>query len=373
MKQYRILLLGDYSNMHSQLGKTLRAMGHDVTVMSSGSGFQNTDRDIDISRRPGKLGGLIFTLRCLTDLHKHMRGNDIVALQHEHFLHLKPRRLRYFFDRLRGENGKVFLSFGGTNVTYIDEALNVNSKLRYNEYRIGNQPSRFCEESRAKLAEWLTPEMRDYNEYVMTHIDGAVTALYEYDIAARSVLGDDKVAYGGLPIDVDTLTPVTIPDNIDCVKLFLGRHRGRYAEKGTDLLEIASRRVEQRMPGKCQLSIIENIPYNEYIQRLCSSHVVLDQIYSYTPATNAMISMARGLNVVSGGEPDFYDFIGEHDNRPIINAPTELDELTEVLADVVAHPELIAERGRRSREFIIKHNAAPIVAQRYLNFWTSKL
>jgi hypothetical protein len=50
-----------------------------------------------------------------------------------------------------------------------------------------------------------------------------------------------------------------------------------------------------------------------------------------------------------------------------------LDELTEALADVVGHPELIAERGRRSREFVVKHNAAEVVAQRYLNFWVSKL
>lgn len=359
--------------MHSQLGKTLRAMGHDVTVMSAGSGFQNTDRDIDISRRPGKLGGMLLTLKCLTSLHKYMRGYDIVALQHEHFLHLKPSRLRYFFDRLMGENGAVFLSFGGTNVTYIDEALNFDSKLRYNEYRIGNHYSRFYEESRAKLAEWLTPEMRAYNEYVFSNIRGAVSALYEYDLVARLALGDDKVAYGGLPVDVDALTPVTLPEDIDCVKLFLGRHRGRLTEKGTDWLEIASRRVEQRMPGKCKLAIIENLPYKEYIQALCSSHVVLDQVYSYTPATNALISMARGLNVVSGGESEFYDFIGETDNRPIINAPTELDALTETLAEVVAHPELIAERGRRSREFVIKHNAAEVVAQRYLDFWTSKL
>jgi hypothetical protein len=126
-------------------------------------------------------------------------------------------------------------------------------------------------------------------------------------------------------------------------------------------------------PGKSRLRIIENVPYAEYVKLMCSSHVVLDQIYSYTPATNALIAMSRGLNVVSGGEDDYYDFIGEHDNRPIINAPTNVDDLTDVLANVVMHPELIAERGRRSREFVLKHNATNIVAQRYLNFWTSKL
>jgi hypothetical protein len=372
-QKYRILLIGDYSNLHSQLGKSLAAMGHDVTVMSEGSGFQNTNRDIDISRRPTKFGGLQLTLRCLFPLHKYMRGYDIVAIQHQHFLRLKPRRLRYFFDRLCGENGAVFLSYAGTDVPYLLEALNQQSPLRYNEFRIGDAKSPFFTNSSKKVAEWLTPQMRAYNEHVLQNIRGAVTALYEYHVAARTVLPDDKIAYGGIPIDVDALAPVTIPEHLDCVNIFLGRQRGRLLEKGTDLLEIASRRVEQKMPGRCKLTIVENLPYAEYVNTMLSSHVLLDQIYSYTPATNALIAMSRGLNVVSGGEPDFYDFIGEHSNRPIINASTNLDDLTDVLADVVAHPELIAERGRQSRQFVLKHNAANIVAQRYLNFWTSKL
>jgi hypothetical protein len=41
--------------------------------------------------------------------------------------------------------------------------------------------------------------------------------------------------------------------------------------------------------------------------------------------------------------------------------------------DVAINPEMLIERGQRSREFVEKHNAAPIVAKRYLDFWTSKL
>jgi glycosyltransferase involved in cell wall biosynthesis len=373
MEKYRILLLGDYSNLHSQLGKTLRSMGHDVTVMSQGSDFQNTDRDINIVRNPGKWNGLKFTWQCLATLHKYLRGYDIVALQHQNFLPLRPQRLRYFFDRLRGENGAVFLSYAGRDVPYLDQCLDASSTIRYNEYRIENSRTDYFTNSSKSLSEWLSPTMRKYNDYILQHINGAVTALYEYHAAAMRVLPREKIAYGGIPIDVNVLAPVTMHGQEDCVQLFLGRHRNRMAEKGTDLLEYAARRVMDRFPGKCRLSIVENVPYSEYINTLCASHVVLDQIYSYTPATNALIAMSRGLNVVSGGESDYYNFIGERENHPIINAPTNLDDLTDVLSDVVAHPELIAERGRRSREFVLKHNAAEIVAKRYLDFWTSKL
>ena len=84
------------------------------------------------------------------------------------------------------------------------------------------------------------------------------------------------------------------------------------------------------------------------------------------------MAMAYGLNVVSGGENAYYDFIGEYENRPIINAPIDLEELTATIEEAVMHPELIAERGRRSREFVEKHNECTLVARRYLDFWLSR-
>lgn len=83
--------------------------------------------------------------------------------------------------------------------------------------------------------------------------------------------------------------------------------------------------------------------------------------------------MSMGLNVVSGAEPEFYDFIGEYENRPIINAPIELDPLTDAIENIVLHPETIRERGLRSRDFVKKHNSCEVVARRFLDFWNSRI
>ena len=220
--------------------------------------------------------------------------------------------------------------------------------------------------------QWHEPEIADYQRYVYDHLDGAVSALYEYHCSLERVLPPEKIAYGGIPVDTRELQPVGL--QVDGpVRLFLGRDRTRMLMKGSDLLEDAARIALARHPGRAELTLVENRPYAEFIQLLKGAHVVLDQIYSYTPATTALMAMAYGLNTVSGGEPDFYRFIGETDNQPIINAPTELEPLGGVLSDVVAHPEEIAERGRRSRQFVEKHNACEVVARRFLDFWTSKL
>ena len=65
-------------------------------------------------------------------------------------------------------------------------------------------------------------------------------------------------------------------------------------------MEAAARAVVGRYPSRAELIIVENRPYEEYLGLMRSAHVVLDQLYSYTPATNALQAMAYGLNTVSG-------------------------------------------------------------------------
>ena len=147
-------------------------------------------------------------------------------------------------------------------------------------------------------------------------------------------------------------------------------------EKGTDLFETAIRRAIERNPGKGELVIVENRPYEEYLSLMRSAHVIIDQAYSYTPATNALLSMAYGIPTVSGGEPEYYDFIGEPDTplrRPIINSPVTLDEMTAMFDNILNHPERLRDLGKASREFVLRNNDCDIVARRFLTFWQARL
>lgn len=372
--QPKILLLGDYSNCHRTLATGLRRLGCDVTQASSGSSWMQCERDIDLSRTPGKTGGLKLYWRLrYGNLRRLLRGYDIVAIHDPQFVELRPQRLAPLFDTLKRENGGVFLTSMSTDIGYLDMLESPGTPLRYSEWFVDGKPSRMYAANPQKWAEWHQPDLVNYQRNVLDQLSGAVSVLYEYQLGMEHALGRDRAAYGGLPIDTRLFTPVDIPESIDKVKLFLGRDRNRKLMKGSDLLETAAERVIERHPGKAELVIVENRPYAEFVQLLKDAHVVLDQIYSYTPATTALMAMAYGLNVVSGAEPEYYDFIGEHDNRPIINAPIELDALTDTLEQIVLHPEQIAERGRHSRQFVEKHNDCEVVARRFLNFWLTKI
>ena len=73
----KILLLGEYSNLHATLAQSLRKLGHEVTVVSNGDFWKNYPRDIDVSRPKGRLGGVRLYTRLLFLLTK-LRGHDIV-------------------------------------------------------------------------------------------------------------------------------------------------------------------------------------------------------------------------------------------------------------------------------------------------------
>ncbi len=369
----KILLLGDYSNCQRTLATGLRRSGCDVTLISDGSSWQGCQRDIDLSRRPGKLGGIELYARLSTTLRRHLKSYDIVSIHDPNFVSLRPSLLKNVFDRLRRDNGAVFLNAMSSDLPFLDMLAAKDCPLAYSEWFTAGQPARLFVQNREEWDQWHTKAMADYQRHVYDHLDGAVAVLYEYYLGLERALPADKIAYGGIPIDMEAFDPVDLPQDIDRVKLFLGRDRSRMLVKGSDLLEQAAKIVVGRHPGRAELTIVENRPFDEFITLLKSAHVVLDQIYSYTPATTALMAMAYGLNVVSGGENDFYDFIGEKDNRPVINAPIELDRLVETLDSVVMHPEAIAERGRRSRSFVEKHNECEKVGRRYLDFWSDKI
>ena len=370
----KILLLGDYSNCHSALATGLRRLGHDVTVASNGTRWMDTERDIDLTRPfPGKAGGLALWARLLGPFGRRFEGFDIVSVNNPVFIDLKPVRIKWLFDRLRARNGAVFLTAMGNDVNYIRMCLDPAGPLAYSEWRIGDSKGPLVKARPGIVESWLNPSLTGLTDHVFANIDGATSVLYEYDLSLRRTLGDGKTAYTGIPIDTAAMRPVELPDRIDRVKFFLGRHAGRQAEKGTDLLEAAAREVVRRHPRHAEMVIVENKPYAEYLRLLRSAHIVLDQIYSYTPATNALLAMAYGLNAVSGAEPEFYRFIGEADNHPVINAPHDYAALVATLEEIVTHRDQIAERGRRSRAFVEKHNNDGIVARRALDFWNTRI
>lgn len=368
----KVLFVGDASNLHNCLAQQLRRMGHEAVVVSNGSTWMDTHRDISLLRGPGKMGAVRYVIDILKAL-PQMRGFDIVQLCGQIFLNLKPNRVKLVLDYLKRHNKHVVLSALATDRVYYD-ACHDGHTYRYSDYRLGDAPSPYVNSPEYKNQQqdnWGKPFMKEYSSHLIETIDGATACLWEYYVAYKPLLGN-RVIHTGIPIDIDSLEAIKLDIIPDKVRFFIGIQRDRTVIKGTDRMLKALKQVCAARPNECEMVVAESVPYVKYVEMMRSSHVLLDQLYSYTPATNALLAMAQGLVAISGAEPEFYELINETENKPIINiSPLVEGDIEAKLNWIIDNKHLLPQLSKQSRAFVEKHNSAKLVAQLHINFWNS--
>lgn len=378
----KILLMGEYSNVHATLAEGLRKLGHHVTVLSNGDFWKNYPRDIDLVRKPGKLGGIMYMIKLYTIVHK-LRGYDIVQLINPMFLELKAECIFPIYQYLRKHNKKVIL--GGFGMDYYWVSVCCKDKpLRYSDFNIGDK-LRTNTDALKERKDWLGTEKGRLNQMIAEDCDGIITGLYEY-WACYQPSFPQKTTFIPFPIKPQLITPgnsnshtyvenhQVIPLDIPKkVKLFIGINKSRSEYKGTDIMLKAAQAIAKKYPDKTELRIAENIPFAEYVKMMNGSDAILDQLYSYTPSMNPLEAMARGIICIGGGEPENYEIIHEDKLRPIINVLPNYESVYQELEHLVLHPELVPLLKQQSIEYINKHHDYIKVAKRYEAFYQKLL
>ena len=362
----KILLLGDYSNVHATLAQGLRELGHEVTVASDGDGWKNYPRDIDLYRDLN--WGRIKTLRYFWHLIKEFRkfrGYDVVQLINPVFLPLKAERMMPFYNYLRRHNKRVFLGAFGMDHYWVKAGLDCTT-FRYSDFNMGPEV-RESEENDIWIRDWLRGAKGELNQRIAKDCDGIIAGLYEY-YAAYLPYFREKMVFIPFPIVPNTTVAIKA-EAPQRVRFFIGIQRNRSEYKGTDIMLRALEQLAQEMPDRCEVVRVESVPFAEYVQLMNGSDVILDQLYSYTPAMNALEAMARGLIVVGGAEPEHYALMQEEDLRPIINVLPNEESVYGVLREIALHPERVPQLKRDSITYIRKHHDYVKVAQRYLETW----
>lgn len=363
----RILLLGDASNFHAALATALRKMGNEVKLASHGSLWMNTRRDVDLYRSPGKWGSIKYGLKLMSHLQSFC-GYDIVQVPSPTFLSLRPEKVSWIFDYLRRHNGKVIYEALGTDTQYVNACIDTDL-FRYSDFRIGTKLSPYATERPEVEKEWNSSALVKYNNHFLSKIDGVIASLYEYYKTYEKINIGKPLAYAGIPIEIDeNLKPLA--SEPEKVRFFIGIQRDRSVLKGTDIMLDVAKTLRDRYPEKVDVVVAENMNYDKYVSEMMSSHVLLDQLYSYTPATNALLAMSRGLVAMSGAEPEYYDFIGEKENHPIVNvSPLLPNDVVDKLEWIVKNKHLIPKLSQLGMKFVHDHNDSLKIAQKHLDFW----
>lgn len=360
----KILLIGEYSNVHWTLSQGLRALGHEVTVLSDGDGWKNYPRTLDLDRASyHRFAGLRYLLR-LIRLLPRLRGYDVVQLINPMFLELKAERILPVYKYLRRHNARIFLGAYGMDHYWVQAGCDGTS-FRYSDFNIGNQLRESPEITQWKK-EWLEGSKGKLNRYIAEDCDGIIAGLYEYWISYHPHFSN-KTTFIPFPINRNEITPIT-SRNDGKVRCFIGIQKTRNIYKGTDIMLRALEEVAAKY-SNCEIVKAESVPFAQYQEMMNDSDLLLDQLYSYTPAMNGLLAMAKGLVLVGGGEPEAYDLLGEETLRPIINVIPEQKDVVQKLSEIMDNPQLLPSLSEMSREYIKKHHDHIQVAQSYVNFW----
>ncbi len=368
----KILLLGEYSNVHATLAEGLRLLGHKVTVASNGDFWKNYPRDIDLARGNGRMGGPRLWAKVMWHM-KDFRGYDIVQIINPMFMELRAERLFHIFDYLRRHNCKIVMGAFGMDYYWVHENIK-RMPLRYSDFNIG-AVMRNNKDAQDAIRDWVGTTKERLNRHCAEKADAIVTCLYEYDVCYRPVF-PDKTIFIPLPIKPSHLTEermTSINAKSEKVRIFIGISRNRTEYKGTDIMLRAARRIAERYPQEVELKEVEGVPFDQYRQMMLDSDIILDQLYSYTPAMNALEAMNQGLICVGGGEEENYEILGEKELRPIVNVLPDEQSVYYALERIVKHKECIPSLKLQGLKYIVRHHDYVKVAHKYESLYFSLL
>lgn len=365
----RILFLGDYSNLHTTLARELRRMGHHADVLSDGCVHMKVEPDFLILREKGLWGSFKYLYDIFTLLPK-LKDYDVVQLINTNFLKLRPPKLKYIFDRIKEQNKAMFLTLAG-NDYYYAKACYEGKIFRFSEFKIGNEFTPGHKENPGHLFGWMSHQNKYLAEHVYGNIKGAMSVLPEYDMATRHFLGD-KLKFTNLPVDFSEL-PNNEDKHINKTNILVGIRSWGEVFKGTRYLKQLALEIEKEFPELVNVQIVKDLPLKEYLNIMSQNHIVLDQLYAYSPAMNALYAMAMGKVAGTGAQPEYFDYLGIEDPKSILSISPMDKDIKERLVTLIHNPAQILEMGKKNIQIVKNHNDSKIVAERFLRHWENLL
>lgn len=363
----KVLLLGEYSNLHWTLAEGLRTLGHEVVVASDGDGFKNHLRNIDLIRRSSGIIDTANTLKSIYTNLNNFKGFDVVQLINPCFTPMNVKINGILYRYLRKHNKKIFLGAFGDDSYWLKACLN-GETFRYCEFYGGSPKSVLKENERLKYLWGEGTQRENLNKEIADTCDGIIACLYEY-YKSYQPFYSEKLTYIPLPFNLNKIKSIEHAYISDKINFFIGINKARSKFKGTDRLYNVLKEIIKKYPNEAAIKTVESIEYKRYIDEIESSDVVLDQLYSYSPAMNGLLALAMGKVLVGGGEPEMYDLLPDKYNRPIVNVLPSEEDIFNKLENLVINKQDIPQMADNGRKFVEEHHNHIKVARQYLEFW----
>jgi glycosyltransferase involved in cell wall biosynthesis len=359
----KILLVGEYSGLHMNLAKGLRALGHVVVTISDGDNFKDFPRDVDISGN--SFNSNIYTIKRIFKEIKaaySFSGFDIVQFINPLvFSRFGP--CIHLNNKLISKNEKSFLLAAGDDYYY------------WKAYRAGiykyspHKDFLSIDGNGANTNLWETARLRKINLDILKNVNGVIPCATEYKLAYTNTKKlKDLIPF---PIDLEKIDYKKNVISLDGkIRILHGVQLSRAGFKGTRLIDMAMQKLLAKYPNLIEYYRPVSLPFNEYIKLLNAANIVIDQVHSFSPAMNALTAMAMGKVVVGGAETEYLRDMGIN-NCPLVNIRPEPDHIYTQIENLILSPGHIPTIGDSSRRYVEDHYDCYLVAQKYINVWQS--
>lgn len=359
------------------LAQTLKDDGHNVVIVSDGDSYKNFSRDITITaqKRKGKLAALarmfldVTGTKGLITYFKHkkviagLKGYDVVQIINTVPLDCFGSIASYLFIRnLKKNNKKLFLCALGDDYRWVKACL--LNRFKYSA--LSNLTVKTLHKYIYSLKYVYGLFFKKLHMYVEKQCDGIIPGLIEYAIAYEGV---DKVTpIIPLPLprkifDEANSMDVNVHASSSKITIFHGWQVGREFKKGNFILDEAVKRILQsNLAERIDYQIVKSVPFDEYITRIKSADIFLDQTYSYDRGMNAIFGMAYSSVVFSGFEYEKEQHIG-------ISAEPDVDLVEKELIRIIDNPVLMEKTKKNARDFALKRHNPENVMHNYLHIW----
>ena len=374
----KILLVGEYSNLHNSLKQGLAALGHDVKILGLNDGFKNIPVDLKIKKKYDS-GFLKFLKNGIykvfkIDLHSlsvkkqilkfqnEIKGYDIVQFINETSFLCLPKTEKEIFNFLKKNNKKTFLLSCGTDHISIKHAH--DGLFKYSILT----PYLNGETDYDPALKYLDNAHTNLHNHIYNNVSGVIASDIDYHIP---LVGNEK--YLGMipnPINVELLpfNPINIKDKIN---IFHGINLTSKIRKGNVFFEKALTIIQDKYPNKVAIKTTQNIPYKEYIKIYDEAHILLDQVYGFDQGYNALEAMAKGKVVFTGAESEWLQHYNLKEDTVVINALPNVDYLVQKLEWLILNPKKITEISINARQFVEREHHYITSAKEYVQIWTN--
>jgi len=376
----KILLIGEYSNLHNSLKEGLQKNGHEVVLLGTGDGFKNFDSDIVIKSSvfEGKflkfiakiidrligisLNEIEIFVKTIIIINK-LKGYDVVQLINERSFNTSPFLEKILLKNIFKNNSKVFLLACGVDTVSIKYAK--EKKFRYSILSPYFENKNLKKEFKHTL-KYLNSNYLMLGKFIREKVYGIISSDLDYHLPYKN----SKKYLGIIPNPINTdklkITDINKKNKIWILHAVNSKNK---IKKGNEFFEKALSLVEEKYKNEINIIKTIDIPYSEHIINVKKCDILLDQVYAYDQGYNALEAMALGKVVLTGAEKEWIEFYNLEEDSVAINALPDVSKIVKKLSWLIENPIQLMNISKNARKFIEKHHHYENIAKKYLTTW----